>query len=118
MWRRFCWCLGVAVALWLDHPCALSEGAIQSEWHYDKLDLTLSIAPDRGELRILGDAVVVPTGAPASDLQLHVNGNWYTLKFVSLSAPGATVAINSTDSKHPAWRIAAVHFAQAVPPKT
>ena len=118
MRRRCCLFLGIVATLWFGQPRVLGQETIQSEWHYDKLDLTLSIAPGPGELRILGDGDLELTGAAASDLQLHVNGNWYTLKFASLSIPGATVEINSTDRKHPAWRIAAAHFAQALPPGT
>jgi hypothetical protein len=118
MRRRFCVFLGIVATLWLGQIWLLGQGTIQSGWHYDQLNLTLSIVPDRGELRILGYGDVEITGAATSDLQLHVNGDWYALKFVSISIPGATVEINSTDPKHPAWRIATAHFAQAQAPGT
>ncbi|MGA7630762.1 MAG: M1 family aminopeptidase [Terriglobales bacterium] len=116
MRRRIWLFLGIVTASWLGQTRVLGQEALRSEWHYDKLDLTLSIAPERGELRILADGDLELTGAAASDLQLHINGNWYTLRFVAVLISGATVAINSTDPKHPAWRIATAHFAKAVQP--
>jgi Peptidase family M1 domain len=104
----------LVATLWLAQSSLVGQVASQSGWRYDKLNLTLSIAPERGELRILGDGDLEFNGASTSDLLLHINGDFYTLKFDSVSIPGATVEINSTDPKHKAWRMTAAHFAQPV----
>jgi len=116
MRRKFSVFLRIMATLWLGQTWLLGQGAIQSEWHYDQLNLTVSIVPERGELRILGDGDLELAGASTADLRLHINGDWYTLKFASVSIPGATVEINSTDPKHKAWRIAAAHFAHIQAP--
>jgi hypothetical protein len=116
MQRKFGFCLGMTAMLWCGPFRLLGQEQIPSDWRFDKLDLSMSIAPERGELRIAGDADLELSGTATSDLQLHINGNWYTLKFVSASVPGASVEINSTDPAHKAWRLATAHFANVVQP--
>jgi hypothetical protein len=87
-----------------------------ARWRYSKLDVVISIAPQPGTMHMVGDAEVELTGAACSDLRLRLNGNWYTLDFVSLSVPNATVKINITDPSHKGWRIAEVHFSNEVKP--
>src|SRR5579872_172693 len=95
---------------------ALAEDASSAQWHYTRLDLTVSIHPPTGELQIIGSGELELSGAAASDLVLHVNGDWYALKFESASVPGTAVETNLTDSSHKAWRIAAAHFPEPVKP--
>jgi Peptidase family M1 domain len=116
--RRYCVFLGMVATLWSAQVRAFCQETLQSQWRYDRLNLTVSIVPERGELRILGDGDLELVGESTPDLRLHINGDWYTLKFASVSILGATVEINSTDPKHKAWRIAAAHFAQPVAPGT
>jgi hypothetical protein len=116
--RRYCVFLGMVATLWSAQVRAFCQETLQSQWRYDRLNLTVSIVPERGELRILGDGDLELVGESTPDLRLHINGDWYTLKFASVSILGATVEINSTDPKHKAWRIAAAHFAQPLAPGT
>jgi hypothetical protein len=95
---------------------APSEDATGAQWHYSKLDLTVSIHPSTGGLQIVGDGELESSGDATSDLRLHVNGDWYTLKFESVSVQGAAVETNLTDSSHKAWRISSAHFSQPVKP--
>jgi hypothetical protein len=114
--RRICLFLVIATTFSLGQLLVVGQETLRSQWHYDKLNLTVSIAPEGGELRILGDGDLELIGASTSDLELHINGDWYTLKFASVSIPNATVEINSTDPNHKAWRIAAAHFGQTMAP--
>jgi hypothetical protein len=97
---------------------AFGQDTVLPNWHYTELDLTLSIAPDRGELHIIGKGEIEVKGAATSDLRLRINGDWLTLKFVAMSVGSATVETNLTDPAHKAWRIASAHFAEPVSPST
>ena len=98
------------------HPMAQQPAT--TEWEYSKLDMTISIDPNRGSLRISGDGELVTTGAPTSELRFRINGNWHTLNFDSLKITGATVETNVLDPSHKAWRIADAHFSKEVEPGT
>lgn len=89
-----------------------SQEVAQAQWHYSKLDLTVSIIPEHGELRIVGIGEIEVTGAATSDLRFRINGDWFTLKFASLSAGTATVETNLIDPTHKAWRIASAHLSE------
>ena len=106
--RRRCWLL----VLWLSCgvPGAHGQQPTQPQWRYSQLEMTLSVAPEHGELRISGTGEVEITRPGQSDLQLRINGDWYTLKFESISLGGAKVETNITDASHKAWRIATAHF--------
>ncbi len=93
---------------------ALGQDAVQPTWHYTKLDLTLSIAPESGGLRIAGVGEIEITGGATSDLRFRINGDWLTLKFASMSVGSATVQTNLTDPAHKAWRIAFAHLSEPV----
>src|ERR1700684_3206716 len=89
-----------------------SQEVAEAQWHYSKLDLTVSIIPEHGELRIVGIGEIEVTGAATSDLRFRINGDWFTLKFASLSAGPATVETNLIDPTHKAWRIASAHLSE------
>lgn len=109
--------LGMAL-LWLCQTQALGQELVPPNWRYSKLDVTLSITPSQGELRVFGTGEIEIIGAATSDLRFRINGDWFTLKFAALSIGSATVEANLTDPTHKAWRIASAHLSEPASPGT
>lgn len=110
--------IGIAVLLWVCRFQIFGQEVVQPEWRYNSLDLTLSINPEHGDLRIVGSGEIETTGAATSDLRFRINGDWYTLKFGSMIVGNAAVETNILDPGHKAWRIANAHFSAPLNPGT
>jgi hypothetical protein len=91
---------------------APADAPAAAPWRYVALDVTVTIEPEAGALRIDGVGQIELLEA-AGEVRLRINGDWQTLRFESLRLAGRPATLNLADSGHKAWRLAAAPLARA-----